>query len=80
MCETKEQFFGILDECLKKFKSEIENKKNILKTKEDGSPENNLLKYQIKLYYIEHIKNIKIKINDVFTLSFCHQANNNIIQ
>ena len=52
MCETKEQFFGILDECLKKFKSEIENKKNILKTKEDGSPENNLLKYQIKLYYI----------------------------
>ena len=80
MCETKEQFFGILDECLKKFKSEIENKKNILKTKEDGSPENNLLKYQIKLYYIEHIKNVKKKINDVFTLSFCTQVSNNMIQ
>jgi len=81
MCESKEEFFWILEDCLTKFKKEIENRQNVLKVKEeDGSPDGNLLKYEIKLKYIAHIKKVKQKINDVFTLAFCNQVTNNIVQ
>ena len=80
VCETKEKFFELLKECLKKFKEEIKLKKETLKCKEDGQPAINLLKYDIQLKFRNHIKNVKKKINSLFTLPFCNQVTNNIIQ
>ena len=79
-CESQEKFFDILEECIKKFKEKINLKKETLKCKEDGTPEVNLLKYEIQLIFRKHIKNVKLKINELFTLPFCKQVTNNIIQ
>ena len=62
-CESKEQFFEILKECLNKFKAQIELKKDILKCDQNGQPESNLLQYDIQLRFRRHIKNAKEKIN-----------------
>ena len=78
-CETKERFFDILDECLDILKVKIKNKKDILDFKGDKhSP--NLLKYDIQLIFRNHIKKVKDKINELFSLSFCKQITDNIIQ
>ena len=79
-CESKEQFFEILKECLNKFKAKIESKKDILKCDQNGQPESNLLQYDIQLRFRRHIKNAKEKINSLFSLSFCEQITNNIVQ
>ena len=76
----KKNFFDILEECITKFKEKIDSKKETLKCKEDGNPEVNLLKYEIQLIFRKHIKNVKLKINELFTLPFCKQVTNNIIQ
>ena len=46
-CETKEQFLNIFQECLKKIKVKIKSKKEKLKCKEDGNPDQNLFKHYI---------------------------------
>ena len=79
-CESKEQFFEILKECLNKFKAKIESKKDILKCDQNGQPESNLLQYDIQLRFRRHIKNAKEKINSLFSLPFCEQITNNIVQ
>ena len=79
-CESKEQFFEILKECLNKFKAKIELKKDILKCDQNGQPESNLLQYDIQLRFRRHIKNAKEKINSLFSLPFCEQITNNIVQ
>ena len=79
-CESKEQFFEILKECLNKFKAQIESIKDILLCDQNGQPESNLLKYDIQLRFRRHIKNAKEKINSLFTLPFCTQITNNIVQ
>ena len=79
-CESQAKFFDILEDCITKFKEKIELKKETLKCKEDGTPEVNLLKYDIQLKFRMHIKNVKHKINELFTLPFCNQVTNNIIQ
>ena len=79
-CETKEKFFEILGECLKKFKDKIKSKKEILKCKEDGTPESNLLNYEIQLKFRKHLKNVKNKINKLLDLSFSNQLTFNTIQ
>ena len=79
-CESKEQFFEILKECLNKFKAQIELKKDILKCGQNGQPESNLLQYDIQLRFRRHIKNAKEKINSLFSLPFCEQITNNIVQ
>ena len=78
-CETKERFFDILDECLEKLKVKIKNKKDILDIKGDKHS-SNLLKYDIQLIFRNHIKKVKDKINELFSLSFCKQITDNIIQ
>jgi hypothetical protein len=78
-CETKERFFDILDECLEKLKVKIKNKKDILDFKGDKHS-SNLLKYDIQLIFRNHIKKVKDKINELFSLSFCNQITDNIIQ
>ena len=78
-CETKERFFDILDECLEKLKVKIKNKKDILDFKGDKHS-SNLLKYDIQLIFRNHIKKVKNKINELFSLSFCNQITDNIIQ
>ena len=78
-CETKERFFDILDECLEKLKVKIKNKKDILDFKGDKHS-SNLLKYDIQLIFRNHIKKVKDKINELFSLSFCKQITDNIIQ
>ena len=78
-CETKERFFDILDECLEKLKVKIKNKKDILDIKGDKHS-SNLLKYDIQLIFRNHIKKVKDKINELFSLSFCNQITDNIIQ
>ena len=78
-CETKERFFDILDECLEKLKVKIKNKKDILDFKGDKHS-SNLLKYDIQLIFRNHIKKVKNKINELFSLSFCKQITDNIIQ
>lgn len=79
-CETKEKFFEILGECLKKFKDKIKSKKEILKCKQDGTPESNLLNYEIQLKFRKHVKNVKNKINKLLDLSFSNQLTFNTIQ
>jgi len=80
-CKLIEEFFWILEDCLTKFHNKIQTKKDTLKVnKEDGSPKENLLIYQIKLKFIAHIKKVKQKINELLSLPFCNQVYNNIIQ
>ena len=79
-CESQDKFFELLEDCITKFKELIELKKETLKCKEDGKPEVNLLKYDIQLKFKKHIKSVKNKINELFTLPFCNQVTNNIIQ
>jgi hypothetical protein len=38
------------------------------------------LKYKIQLKFKEHIKIVKIKVNELLTIGFCNQVKNNIIQ
>jgi hypothetical protein len=38
------------------------------------------LKYKIQLKFKEHIKKVKIKVNELLTIGFCNQVKNNIIQ
>ena len=78
-CESPEKFFDLLENCITKFKEKIEKKENV-KCKENGQPEENLLKYDIQIKFRNHIKNVKKKINDLFALSFCNQVTNDIIQ
>ena len=69
-----------MGECLKKFKDKIKYKKEILKCKEDGTPESNLLNYEIQLKFRKHLKNVKNKINKLLDLSFSNQLTFNTIQ
>jgi hypothetical protein len=61
-------------------KDKIQSKKEILDCKEDGNPKESLLKYNIQLLYRKHIKTLKIKTNELFTLAFCKRVTNNIIK
>ena len=79
-CESQIKFFELLENCITKFKEKLELKKETLECKGDGSPKTNLLKYEIQLKFRNHIKNVKNKINQLFTLPFCNQVTNNIIQ
>ena len=79
-CESQEKFFELLEKCITKFKEKIQMKKEYVKCKENGQPEQNLLKYDIQMKFRNHIKNVKKKINDLFTLPFCEQVTNNIKQ
>ncbi len=79
-CETQAKFFELLEECITKFKKKIELKKESLNCKENGQPEENLLKYEIQLKFRNHIKKVKKKINELFTLPFCNKVTNEIIQ
>ena len=38
------------------------------------------MKYKIQLKFKEHIKIVKIKVNELLTIGFCNQVKNNIIQ
>ena len=80
LCETQEQFFQLLEKHITIFKEKIQSKKETLDCEEDGNPKENLLKYHIQLLYRKHIKKIKIKMNELFTLAFCKRVTNNIIQ
>ena len=79
-CETQGKFFDLLEKYITIFKDKINSKKEVLNCKEDGTPKENLLKYNIQLKYRKHIKNAKLKMNDLFTLSFCNRVTNNIKQ
>jgi hypothetical protein len=80
-CETQKEFFEKLEECLRVFKEKIKSKKkNLDCNEEDGKPKQNLLKYNIQLKFKEHIKKVKIKVNELLTIGFCNQVKNNIIQ
>lgn len=80
-CESQKEFFEKLEECLRVFKEKIKLKKKSLDcNKEDGKPKENLLKYNIQLRFKEHIKKVKIKVNELLSKGFCNQVTNNIIQ
>lgn len=79
-CDTQRKFFDLLEKYITIFKDKINSKKEILNCQEDGTPEDNLLKYNIQIKYRKHIKNAKLKMNDLFTLSFCNRVTNNIKQ
>ena len=80
-CETQKEFFEKLEECIRLFKEKIKiKKKNLDCNEEDGKPKQNLLKYNIQLKFKEHIKKVKIKVNELLTIGFCNQVKNNIIQ
>ena len=80
-CESQKEFFEKLEECLRVFKEKIKLKKKSLDcNKEDGKPKENLLKYNIQLRFKEHIKKVKIKVNELLAKGFCNQVTNNIIQ
>ena len=80
LCETQEKYFQFLERYLTIFKDKIQTKKEILNCKEDGNPKESLLKYNIQLLYRKHIKKVKFKMNELFTLAFCKRVTNNIIQ
>ena len=79
-CDTQGKFFDLLEKYITIFKDKINSKKEVLNCKEDGTPKENLLKYNIQIKYRKHIKNAKLKMNDLFTLSFCNRVTNNIKQ
>ena len=79
-CDSQAKFFDLLEKYITIFKDKINSKKEILNCKEDGTPKENLLKYNIQIKYRKHIKNAKLKMNDLFTLSFCNRVTNNIKQ
>ena len=80
LCETPEKFFELLEKYITIFKEKINSKKEILNCKEDGTPYDNLIKYNIQLIYRKLIKKVKIKMNELFTLAFCNRVTNNIKQ
>ena len=63
-----------------KFNKNIIEKMERLKCDEYGRPKDNLMKYDIQLSYNKHIREIKIKINTLFSKPFCDEITNNIIQ
>ena len=77
-CDSQEKFFELLENYIRKFKEKIQSKKESLLCKEDGKPEENLMKNNIQLEFRNHIKNVKQKINELFTLSFCNKIANNM--
>ena len=79
-CKSKAEFFQLLDECITKFDDKIKSKKTILKCNMDGNPHENLLFYEIKSKFRVHIKKVKEKISEFFSLQFCNSITNNIIQ
>jgi hypothetical protein len=79
-CKDQREFFIMFEECIKKFSKILEKKMEILNCNEEGRPKENLMKYHIHLKFKEHIEKTKIKINELFTESFCNEVTNNIIQ
>ena len=80
-CETQKEFYEKLEECLTLFKEKIKIKKESLDcNKEDGRPKENLLIYNIQLKFRKHIKNVKMKVNELLTKGFCNQVTNDLIQ
>ena len=52
-CDSQEQFFELLENYIRKFKEKIQSKKESLLCKEDGKPEENLMKNNIQLEIIQ---------------------------
>ena len=75
-CETPEDFMKLFKKCILKFSKNIKSEMERLSCNSQGEPINNLMKYDIQLEYINHIRTIKEKINVLFTESFCIEITN----
>ena len=78
--KSKEEIEKIFMKLILKFNKNIIEKMERLKCDEYGRPKDNLMKYDIQLSYNKHIREIKIKINTLFSKPFCDEITNNIIQ
>ena len=79
-CKSKEEAVSIFKKLILKFKKNILEEMERLNCDKFGRPNDNLMKYDIQLAYSKHVRNIKIKINTLFSKSFCDEITNNIIQ
>ena len=79
-CKSKEEAVSIFKKHILKFKKNILEEMDRLRCDKFGRPNENLMKYDIQLAYSKHVRNIKIKINTLFSKSFCDEITNNIIQ
>ena len=79
-CKSKEEAVSIFKKLILQFKKNIIEEMERLNCDKFGRPNDNLMKYDIQLAYSKHVRNIKIKINTLFSKSFCDEITNNIIQ
>ena len=79
-CKSKEEAVFIFKKLILKFEKNIIEEMERLKCDKFGRPNDNLMKYDIQLSYSKHVRNVKIRINTLFSKSFCDEITNNIIQ
>lgn len=79
-CKSKEEAVSIFKKLILKFKKNILEEMERVNCDKFGRPNDNLMKYDIQLAYSKHVRNVKIKINTLFSKSFCDEITNNIIQ
>jgi len=80
-CNSKEDVLVICDRYIDLFRKTIEKKMYSLECNPDGSPNKNLMKYQIKIIFLKYKENTKKKkMNKLLNENFISLVTNNTIQ